>query len=825
MVTFTYRVCDNGNPLPQACSANITYTVTVSGPVIWFVDDTAPMGGTGTLAAPFQTLGAAQTAIGMNTGQRVFLFDGTYSNGLTLNTDGWLIGQGVTDTNFDSFMGIMPPMGTIARPSIGMGTATAQGTVALATNARVRGLAINTSGATAGMTGTGGLMGVDVDQTTITTAGGTALSLNNVAGTVTLANVSKNGTGSAVSLTNVGANVTIAAGSIQNTTTGAILLDGGAGNFSYAGTLASISAGRAVEVRNKTAGATVTFSGAIGTVMAPLGGTGILLDNNDQAGGAGGGVTFSGGVNLSTGTNAAFTATNGGVVTVIGSTNTLATTTGTALNVSSTTIGMGGLTFQSISSNGAPNGIVLNNTGAAGGLTVTGNSSGLCGGAVGSGPPAAAAAITAAAPADCTGGVIQNSTGPGIILNTTRNVSLTRVRVAGSGDDGIQGTSVTNFTLASALIENNGNTVAEANLDFGGVSDTTPDGLFGTAGITNSTIRNSSEKVVSIRNQNGMLSLTVTGSQFTNTSANTGSDDGLILDAVQTASMTVNVQNSYFAANRGDHFQAAASNSAVLNVTFKNNTLTGGHSTALGQGITINAATGVAFGGYSGRVDYDIDGNNIQGAISNGIIVNLGTSGAAAVFDGFIRNNVIGTAGVALSCSTQANGIAIDAHGNGTHTVAVTNNTMRRCFDRGIFVLANDGNGALNLTVTGNSINTLTDTDNANGTPREAFNLVAGATSTNVFGLEDSHAVCLNLTSISGNMVGGAFKNGDIRLRQRFRTSIRLPGYAGSPFDTAAVISFLEGNNPGATATATANNDPMVTTDGYFGGAACAQPT
>jgi hypothetical protein len=426
---------------------------------------------------------------------------------------------------------------------------------------------------------------------------------------------------------------------------------------------------------------------------------------------------------------------------------------------------------------------------------------------------------------DCTGGTIQNTTGAGIVLNTTRNVSLTRMRVAGADDDGIQGTSVTNFTLVNSLIENNGNAVAEANLDFGGVSDTTPDGLFGTASITNSTIRNSFERNVSIRNQNNTLSLTVSGSQFSNISANTQSDDGILMDAVQTASMTVNVQNSHFAANRGDHFQAAASNSAVLNVTFKNNTLTGGHTTALGQGLTINAATGVMFGGYTGRVDYDIDGNNIQGAISNGIIVNLGTSGAAAVFDGFIRNNVIGTAGVALSCSTQANGIAIDAHGNGTHTVAVTNNTIRRCFDRGMFVLANDGNGALNLTFTGNSINTLTDTDNPNGTPREAFNLVAGATSNNVFGQVDSHAVCLNLTSTSGNMVGGAFKDGDIRLRQRFRTSIRLPGYAGSPFDTAAVISFLQGNNPGATATATAQDNPDVTTDGYFGGAACTQPT
>ena len=43
--------------------------------------------------------------------------------------------------------------------------------------------------------------------------------------------------------------------------------------------------------------------------------------------------------------------------------NTIDTTTGTALNVSNTTIGSSGLTFRSIAANGAPNGIVLNNTG------------------------------------------------------------------------------------------------------------------------------------------------------------------------------------------------------------------------------------------------------------------------------------------------------------------------------------------------------------------------------------------------------------------------------------------------------------------------------
>jgi hypothetical protein len=213
------------------------------------------------------------------------------------------------------------------------------------------------------------------------------------------------------------------------------------------------------------------------------------------------------------------------------------------------------------------------------------------------------------------------------------------------------------------------------------------------------------------------------------------------------------------------------------------------------------------------------------GAISNAIITNLGTSSSAAIFDGFIRNNVIGKAGVALSCSTQANGIEIDAHGNGNHILSVTNNTIKRCFDRGILVLANDGNGQANLTITGNTVNELDDTNATTGTPREAVHTSTGATSTNVFSQIDSHAVCVNLSNntLDGNL---SFVGEDVRLRQRFRTSIRLPGYGGSAFDSAAVKTFVEGNNPGGeVVSATFTNDAGVTTDGYFGGAACTQPS
>ncbi|MBV9598487.1 MAG: right-handed parallel beta-helix repeat-containing protein, partial [Chloroflexi bacterium] len=209
-VTFTYTICDNGNPLPSLCSPPTLVTVNVAGPVIWFVNTSAPAGGTGRLSAPFNTLAAAGTAIGSNTGQRVFLYAGTYTTGRALNTGEWLIGQGVIGfANFDAVMGISPPSGTIARPSVGSGTATVQGTVTLNTNATVEGLAISTGTATGLTDPASAITGVSVNQTSVTTTTGTAVSLSDTAGTISLASVSSNGATPGITLTNTTGSFTV----------------------------------------------------------------------------------------------------------------------------------------------------------------------------------------------------------------------------------------------------------------------------------------------------------------------------------------------------------------------------------------------------------------------------------------------------------------------------------------------------------------------------------------------------------------------------------------------------------------------------------------
>ncbi|MBZ9999177.1 MULTISPECIES: S-layer family protein [unclassified Mesorhizobium] len=695
------------------------------------------------------------------------------------------------------------------------------------------GLAITTtSGIGIGASG-GGTVSVTGSGNTISTGSGAAVDMDAVAigaGGMTFASTNTSaGGGSAVILDAVtGGPVNLGGGALVGGGSATIRIGDGAGSantggtaaFTYAGTITS-GTGQAVNIQDRAAGAgNITLSGNISHNV--VGQTGVLLDDN-----AAGTITFSGasksitsgssaGVNLTDNTGATINFTNGGLVinttsgTGFGATgggtvtvttganpNTITSGTGTALNVANTTIGASDLTFRSISANGAANGIVLNNTGALGGLTVTGDSGGANNGS---------------------GGTIQNSTGTGVLLNSTSSVNLSYMNIINSTNDGIGGTSVTNFSLNRSTLSNNGTAVEDAGIDFGGVSTVTPSGLFGTASITNSTVTTSFAKNVSIRNSNGTLSLTVNNSKFSNNSSKTQSDDGLFVEADGTATISATVTSSTFTANRGDHFQAAAANSGNLNIVFSGNTLTGGHSTALGQGITINAATGLAFGGYTGTVNYDIDNNTISGAISSAITVNLGTSGSAALFNGFIRNNDIGTVGVANSGSAQGFGIDLEAHGNGTHTASVAGNVVVEAFDRAMNVLANDGNGVLNLTVQSNQFSVGTDPAGS----REAFFLNAGSTSANVFGVTDSHTVRLNLGgagALQNTFAHGVGSVDDFRIRQRFDTRVEMPGYAGAPFDPAGVVSYIQGRNIGSGGgSATVNDSPSVTTDGFFSG-------
>ena len=769
--TLAYTVTDTGNPGPGATSVPATITMTISGPVIWFVNPNAAVNGNGRLSSPFNVLSGADAVDAAN--HRVFVYTGPTTTGLVLNAGEWLIGQGAgaPGDTFDALVGITPPAGTIARPSIAGTRPTLGGTVALNTNAVVRGLNITTTGATA-LSDPGESTGVSVSQANLNASNAAAVDLTGTGGTITLdATTSSGSAGSGIALTNVTAAFTGGSGAITNATSADVAINGGNGTFDYNGSIID-DVGALVTVASTTGG-TKSFDGVISDGNDGDG-SGISLTNNNAATT----VNFTATLMLSTGANPAFTATGGGTVNVTGPANTIATTTGTALNVANATIGASGLTFRSISSNGAASGIVLNNTGASGGLTITGT------GAAG------------------TGGTIQQSTGAGIVLASTRSPSFSWMVVQLNGDDGIRGSSVDGFTLANSTVFGNGQSVNEHGIDFVG-------GLTGTASISSSTVNGSGENHLIVTNATGSLNLTVTGSSFLNSS--TVGNDGIHLDANDTAAITASITGSTFDNNRGDHFQFStnATSTGTNSVTFSSNTLTGDRGAPfgddLGAGITIST-TG------SSDTAFTVANNNIQGAVFPTIGIDLGTSSTVgATLSGTVDGNTIGNAAVAASGGAQSAAIAAVGQGAGTLTAAVTNNTIRQNDGfAAIDILSRDGSPTINATVTGNSI------ANPSAGGGNGLLLRNGAITT------DGGFTC---AAITGNILAGSAVAGldDFRLRQRFNTTVRLPGYANTAGNTAAVVAFVQGNNPGVE-TGSATVDFPVTGGGFVGGAACPTP-
>ena len=617
---------------------------------------------------------------------------------------------------------------------------------------------------------------------TINASNGTGLQFDNSDGTYVFGGtVTLNGGDAGIDVTNgSGGTFTFpVTSSITSPSTGNLIsILNSAPNFTYPGAFTKANNNVTGLLVQSNTGGTINFTGSGVTKSISSGNAAaVSLVNNRGAA-----ITFGGGsLAITSGSGAGFNATGGGTINVTGASNTISSGGGAALNVQNTTIGVSGLTFQSIGASGGANGIVLNNTGATNGLLVTGT------GGAGS------------------GGTITGTTADAVSLASARNVRLTSMNIQNSGGSGVYGSSVTNFSLRSSTVSANGNAAGEAGLEF--------DNLLGTDSVLSSTITGSAEDNLVVRNSSGTLdSLVVLSSTFSSNSAI--GNDGILVTTVNTANATVRVRNNTFTANKGDHFQATAANSAILNVVFFQNTLTGGHPTALGQGITMG--TGLS---YTGTFTYDLNDNDIlNGPISNAITIDHdGTTGS--LMQGRIRNNVIGTSGSDLSCSTQASGIEIENGNRGTHTYAVTGNTIRRCFDRGIFLDNGDGsNVVVNATVTGNTVNELT-----TALARQALYVNVGSFDPNFLGAADSFTMCAD---IQGNTLVShpSFSTEAIRLRMRFNSRMNLPGYAGS-FNNAAneVNAYLASRNTltaSATATTTASGAPY----GYYNIASCPTP-
>lgn len=389
------------------------------------------------------------------------------------------------------------------------------------------------------------------------------------------------------------------------------------------------------------------------------------------------------------------------------------------------------------------------------------------------------------------GGVITNSTGPGINLANTSSVALSGVNVTNGQDDGIRGANVSGFSIAggaglSSSITGNGNAVGERGLDFTELS--------GVATITNATVTGNAEDNLAVVNDAANLSnFTVDGGSYSNTSTTIG-NDGIRLENDGSGSTTGTIKNATFSMNRGDHVQITtdASNTATQNVTVQNNTMRGDGNqpgaTTLGGGITVNPA-GAA------QSTVTLDNNDIERATDTAIVLNS-PLGSTATLKATVINNHIGTVGENKSGSATGDGIYVNGHGNSTITTTIQNNDVRSYANAfGIDIVQNDGDGAINANVLGNTI--------AEGDPTlalSAMRIVVGSDAA------DGGTSCLNIgdpsnTALKNTLAGvGVAGAPDIRFAMRggapgAASTAQLAGYAGSAHDFAAVNSYLQTRN------------------------------
>lgn len=635
---------------------------------------------------------------------------------------------------------------------------------AVATIVATNGPGVEVSGAT---------LDLQLAALTISASGSTGVSLTNVA----------DGTTPAVFSAPSGSSIAGAAGTAFN-------VDGGNANVGYAGTINNI-AGRSVAVQNRT-GDTVAFTGAINDT-----GSGILLGGN-----GGSTITFSGGLTLSTGANDAFVATGGGTVGVTGSANTLATTTGVALNVTNMTIGASGLTFRSISAgtaaSGPTNGIVLNNTGASGGLTVTGT-----GGAG-------------------TGGTIRRC-GIGISLTSTRNVSLSWMQLNDFSDFAIRGASVVDFSLANSVVNGaNGNDGAadEGSIRFSEIT--------GNLSVTSSSISGGFEDNLRVVNTSGALTATLSAVTIGANSLANG-NDGVYFETLGAAGATMNVtiQNGFFTSARGDLVQVNNNSNGNFSLLLSGNALSNNHA-----GIATGGGGVSLFAGTSSTDSFVVQNNTFRDAVGVGVLV-VKPTGAGTLGLTF-TNNTIGVSGVANSGSLEGSALKVQNAGQGAINALITGNTLRWYNNYGIELLTGGGAtayaGALNATITGNTLTQPGTNPATAGIAKNGIHLNAGTVP------GDTYQICLdaggagalqNSLSTSGapndSNVGGE----DIRLRQRQATTVQLRGYAGANNNDAAVAAYLIARNSGDGAPSAITSNTVPTGGGFVntpGGGACPQP-
>ncbi|MBX3425389.1 MAG: hypothetical protein KF688_06895 [Pirellulales bacterium] len=411
--------------------------------------------------------------------------------------------------------------------------------------------------------------------------------LNGSSGTFTFSDTDiTNPTGTAVRLANSSANFTYT-GAITTNSSRPVEIEGNTGgSVVFSNTSTINSTGLGIRSFNNTGGS-VLFAGAVTLDIDDVNAAGVEIASNTA------GSTQFNNIDIKTTSGAGFIAANsaGHTVTVLNAGNTIETTTGVGLSLNTVAVGASGVRFDSVTVDGATNGIVLNN--------VTGGqvSVGLQGNSVGD------------------GGTIQNTTGSAIVVTNAANVSINHMNINATG---AQGVDYLVSTSAASRLTLNGNSIGNT------ADETVRMRINGTATTANITVTN-------------------------NNLANTSADEAFLLTTTDVTNKTVNFLMQGNTISNDDATAPAASinigasttfNANVLNNQFTNDDATPGvpfdmrttSSSALARlnlnGNTASATSGDGFfltrtaGTFRVEDLADVAANNTGGVNLTGTITN-----------------------------------------------------------------------------------------------------------------------------------------------------------------------------------------------------------
>ena len=550
-------------------------------------------------------------------------------------------------------------------------------------------------------------------------------------------------------------------------------------------------AGGGISLSGNTGGST-TFSNA-SKVINTGASAAIAMASSD-----GHTLTLSGGgLDLDTTSGAGIDAQNSGTLTVSGTGNSVTTSTGTVVNVVNTDLG--GATLQSVSANGAANGINLNNTGSTAGLTVTGTGSTAQGG-------------------DSSGGTIQSTTGHGISLTNTTSPSFRNMRLLNTGGSGVNGTQTSGFSFTDGTITGAGDASDENSITFDDSLTATPN-LTGAVAITNNVISQTEAEGVDIENWAGTISnanisgnaLSDTGDVATPGSAVTLIGSGLATSAANITRATVS-NNTIVDFRAGVGVQVRAGNpnaggptgsagtagSATNVIDITGNSMNGGDA-GIGNQPDRFFTGGVSGNGGQGNFNVSNNGtaaNRIRNidCIAIEMQVDGPVTMTSTVQNNFINaNSAVGCAGIAVG-TDDPNDL-----GAGTHSTLISGNNVMGTDGPGIFPIVRDSGSTMTARVINNTVAAPITTNAARAGIRADSGSAQGDTT-----------LCLE---ISGNTTAGSTNSA---------TSTTSPGINLRKQGTDPAINTfgIEGLSPSPTGTPNVENwvnSQNTSTSGTFG--------